>query len=124
MFTVSVDGRDYTVRFDGDRATLDGRTYQASVRAGEAASAGAAASSAPSGDGGGGTPFTAPMPGVVIRVQCANGDPVKEGSTLLVIEAMKMEMALSAPVSGVVSGLSVKAGDQVTSGQVLARIEA
>ncbi len=50
------------------------------------------------------------------------GDSVEEGETVLVLEAMKMEMAIAAPAAGVVSEILVSKGDQVTSGQVLATL--
>ncbi|OCB52344.1 acetyl/propionyl-CoA carboxylase subuit alpha [Mycobacterium malmoense] len=62
-----------------------------------------------------------PMPGSVIAVQAAAGAEVSEGDVVVVVEAMKMEHALSAPISGRVE-LLVSVGDQVTVDQVLARL--
>jgi acetyl/propionyl-CoA carboxylase alpha subunit len=62
----------------------------------------------------------APMPGAVVRVEVAEGDPVRAGMPILVLEAMKMEHTVRAPADGVVSAISVVAGQQVDSGQVLA----
>ena len=62
----------------------------------------------------------APMPGSVVRVEVDEGSEVTAGSTIIVLEAMKMEHAVRAPADGVVSTLAVRAGDQVESGQVLA----
>jgi 3-methylcrotonyl-CoA carboxylase alpha subunit len=66
----------------------------------------------------------APMPGKVIAVDVAEGDAVTAGQRLLVLEAMKMEHALTAPFDGVVTGLSVSAGSQVQVEAVLAVVEA
>ena len=63
-----------------------------------------------------------PMPGAVVAVHVAEGDRVEEGQVLLVVEAMKMEHALSAPHPGVVSGLSVRPGSQVAVDQLLASV--
>ncbi|MBI3213624.1 MAG: biotin/lipoyl-binding protein [Mycobacterium sp.] len=62
----------------------------------------------------------APMPGSVVRVEVGEGSRVTAGSTIIVLEAMKMEHTVRAPADGVVSTVAVRAGDQVESGQVLA----
>ncbi|MBL8656262.1 MAG: acetyl/propionyl/methylcrotonyl-CoA carboxylase subunit alpha [Altererythrobacter sp.] len=66
----------------------------------------------------------APMPGKVIAVDVAQGDAVIAGQRLLVLEAMKMEHALTAPFDGTVTELSVSAGSQVQVEAVLAVVEA
>jgi propionyl-CoA carboxylase alpha chain len=65
----------------------------------------------------------APMPGTVVRVQVAVGDRVRAGETVLAVEAMKMEHAITAPADGVVVTLPVATGAQVDTGDVLAVIE-
>ncbi len=64
----------------------------------------------------------APMPGKVIAVDIAEGQTVTAGQRLLVLEAMKMEHALTAPFDGVVEGLTVIAGGQVQVEAVLCRV--
>jgi 3-methylcrotonyl-CoA carboxylase alpha subunit len=64
----------------------------------------------------------APMPGKVIAVDVAEGLAVSAGQRLMVLEAMKMEHALTAPFDGVVEGLSVSAGSQVQVEAVLCRV--
>ncbi len=66
----------------------------------------------------------APMPGKVIAVDVAAGDTVTKGQKLLVLEAMKMEHALTAPFDGVVAELTVTAGSQVQVEALLVRVEA
>jgi 3-methylcrotonyl-CoA carboxylase alpha subunit/acetyl-CoA/propionyl-CoA carboxylase biotin carboxyl carrier protein len=58
----------------------------------------------------------APMPGTVLRVTAAVGDQVRAGDQLGVLEAMKMELALTAPVDGVVSDVACSVGDRVGLG--------
>ncbi len=65
----------------------------------------------------------APMPGSVIRLGAAAGDPVTAGQPLVWLEAMKMEHTISAPADGVLSELNVTVGQQVEVGAVLARVE-
>ncbi|NRQ49082.1 acetyl/propionyl/methylcrotonyl-CoA carboxylase subunit alpha [Aeromicrobium stalagmiti] len=57
--------------------------------------------------------LVAPMPGTVLRVDVAEGDRVTLGQQLGVVEAMKMELALTAPYDGVVSHVGAATGDQV-----------
>ncbi|QDH35888.1 acetyl/propionyl/methylcrotonyl-CoA carboxylase subunit alpha [Porphyrobacter sp. YT40] len=64
----------------------------------------------------------APMPGKVIAVDVAEGQAVTAGQRLMVLEAMKMEHALTAPFDGVVEGLAVSAGGQVQVEAVLCRV--
>jgi propionyl-CoA carboxylase alpha chain len=66
----------------------------------------------------------APMPGTVVRVDVAEGDPVTAGQPLLVLEAMKMEHPVTAPAGGIVTSLPVAVGRQVEAGAVLAVISA
>ncbi|MFO6446015.1 acetyl/propionyl/methylcrotonyl-CoA carboxylase subunit alpha [Erythrobacter sp. NE805] len=64
----------------------------------------------------------APMPGKVIAVDVAEGQAVTAGQRLMVLEAMKMEHALTAPFDGVVEGLAVSAGGQVQVEAMLCRV--
>ena len=68
--------------------------------------------------------IVAPMPGKVIAVDVAEGDQVTAGQRLMVLEAMKMEHALTAPFDGTVTQLSVSPGSQVQVEAVLAVVEA
>lgn len=64
----------------------------------------------------------APMPGKVIALDVAQGDTVTKGQRLMVLEAMKMEHALTAPFDGTVAELAVQQGAQVQVETTLARI--
>ena len=63
--------------------------------------------------------LVAPMPGAVVRIEVAEGDPVAAGQLLVVLEAMKMEHPITAPAAGVVAVAAVAVGDQVDGGQLL-----
>ena len=65
----------------------------------------------------------APMPGRVVVVRAAQGDKVVAGQELVVVEAMKMELALKAPRDGVVASVSAAAGDFVEADAVLVALE-
>jgi biotin carboxyl carrier protein len=65
----------------------------------------------------------APMPGLILDVSVKPGDVVNEGDYLLVLEAMKMENALTAPRDGVVKAVSIKKGDTVDKGELLIEME-
>jgi acetyl-CoA/propionyl-CoA carboxylase biotin carboxyl carrier protein len=71
-------------------------------------------------DGGGaGAALEAPMPGSVLAVRVSDGDSVRAGDVLVVLESMKMELEVIAPAAGTVQGLAVTVGDRVSGGQVL-----
>lgn len=65
----------------------------------------------------------APMPGLILEVNVKEGDEVKEGDYLLVLEAMKMENTLTAPRDGVVKSVSVGKTDTVEKNQLLIEME-
>jgi len=65
----------------------------------------------------------APMPGTVTRIAVKSGDSVSKGETLLVLEAMKMEIAMAAPHDGVVKSVAFAVGDMAKEGAELVTIE-
>jgi 3-methylcrotonyl-CoA carboxylase alpha subunit len=71
----------------------------------------------------GGDDIRAPMPGLVKHLAARPGAAVAAGDLLAVLEAMKMEHALTAPRDGVIAEVLVEAGAQVTDGALLARLE-
>jgi len=96
------------IAFDEGQA-IEFRRRKSSAGAGGAAS-----------DGG----LRAPMPGKIVAAHAKAGDTVVKGQPIVVLEAMKMEHALTAPFDGVVAEFNVSVGDQVVDGAVLAKIEA
>jgi len=70
-------------------------------------------------DNSGGTPLIAPMPGMIVGLDKKEGDTVKEGETILVLEAMKMENSLPAPISGTITKINQGVGDHVAKNDIL-----
>ena len=65
-----------------------------------------------------------PMPGQVLRILVQEGQQVKSGDSLVVLEAMKMEQTIRTTIHGVVQSILVKAGEVVAPGQMLVEISA
>ncbi len=135
-YSVKVEGRSYTVVVDGDRVRVGDKTYDVTADEGgqpgaaESAPAPAAAApaegtappAAPSAAGSDTVPVESHMPGKVVRIVAEPGTVVGDGDTVLMIEAMKMEVPVASPVSGTVVSVAVSAGDQVAESQVLAAV--
>ncbi len=109
-YTVIVNGQKYNVQV---KEGLDANVEVKSVsKAPEAVSKTTPSSSS-------GYEVKANLPGTVFKVAVANGQSVKEGDVLLVLEAMKMEIEVVAPQDGVVNSVLVNQGDSVEDGQTL-----
>ncbi len=65
----------------------------------------------------------APMPGIIIDIKAKEGDSVKEGDSLFILEAMKMENAIVSPKDTVIKSLFIKVGDAVEKGKLLIELE-
>jgi biotin carboxyl carrier protein len=63
------------------------------------------------------------MPGVVLNVLVSEGQEVKSGDVLLILEAMKMENEVTAPADGTVKELAVTKGTSVNTGDLMVVIE-
>ncbi|WP_425983127.1 biotin carboxylase N-terminal domain-containing protein [Brevundimonas sp. TWP1-2-1b1] len=105
------------IHFEPDRATTiyfdDGEPYRVSMEGPRGTSAGAVS------DGS----LRSPMPGKIVATPVKAGDAVTKGQPVVVLEAMKMEHALTAPFDGVVESVNAAVGDQVVDGFELARIK-
>ena len=84
-----------------------------------AAEAAPAPAAAPVSVGAGETPVNSPMPGSIFKIECRVGQSVKAGDVLIVLEAMKMEIEVSAPVDGTVKAIAVSAGATVNTDDLL-----
>lgn len=63
-----------------------------------------------------------PLPGVILDVKVREGDNVKKGDRLLILEAMKMENNIDSDKEGIIKSIKVKQGDSVLEGDVLIEI--
>ena len=114
---VTVNGRQYAVKLDGGVATVDGKSYSYGVKAAPAAGGGAAPAPVATG-----TDVKAELAAKVLRLSCSVGQSVAEGTVLLVLEALKMEMEVKSPLAGTVRSIHVEAGAQVGAGSPLVTV--
>ena len=114
------------------KVTLKGRVYEVEVEAGQAmlldeyeavapAAPAAAAAAAPAAPvvTGAGEPVTAPMPGTILKVNVTQGQAVKAGTVLCILEAMKMENEIMTSKDGTVTQVLVSKGSAVDTGAPL-----
>ena len=114
---VTVNGASYKVEMDTPVAPA------APVPAPAApAPAAAAAAPAPAAPAGAGKAVTSPLPGVIIEVSVKEGQAVKAGQKVAVIEAMKMENEIQASSDGTVTAILVHKGDSVLEGAEIVKI--
>ena len=125
-YKITLNGRTYEVEVEAGKAMLldeyeaiaPAAPAAAPVAAAPAAPAAAAAPAAPAVTGAG-EPVTAPMPGTILKVNVQNGQAVKEGQVLCVLEAMKMENEILASKNGTVTQVLVQKGSSVNTGDAL-----
>ena len=125
---VEVNGIPFEVTMHGsslveeDLPTVSTEGAAAPAAPAAAPAAEPAAAPATKGAAGAGTPVKAPLPGVVTKVLVQNGQAVKKGETVLVLEAMKMENNINAECDGAITGICVAPGDSVKEGTTLLTI--
>lgn len=124
-YKVTLNGRTYEVEVVADKAMCIAE-YEAIVPAAAPAAAPVAAApvaaAAPAAGGmtvTGGESVKAPMPGNILKVNVQNGQAVKAGEVLVVLEAMKMENEIMAPKAGTVTQVLVSKGSTVDTGAPL-----
>lgn len=119
---VSVNGVNYNVEIEDSPASAAEVPAAAPAPAASAAPAAPAAASPASTAPAGGKKVVSPLPGVVIDVCVKEGEAVKRGQKLVVLEAMKMENEILAESDGTVAKLLVSKGDSVLEGADIAVI--
>lgn len=119
-FNVTVNGNAYDVAVE--EITDGSAPAPVSAAPKKAAPAPKAAPAAPKAAAGAGEKVSAPMPGTILDIKVSNGDAVKKGQVIMVLEAMKMENDIVAPCDGSVTSILVNKGDSVNSSDTLATI--
>lgn len=126
VFSLLVDGGSYQAHvYPGDEGTLQvlmrGTLYEARIEDEREKRLSAA--------GGTGTALTgefvlrAPMPGLIVKIPVKEGDAVKKGDVLIILESMKMQNELKSPREGKVARIQVKPGDSVEQRQSMLSVE-
>lgn len=120
---VVVNGKSFQVELEGPRKVVSKtpriETKPHVVSAAEApdkTTAPGVASSVTRGD------ILAPLPGLILKLLVKEGDQVREGQTVAIMEAMKMENEIESPFTGMVASIPVKQGDTVLENALLMKI--
>ena len=119
-YIVTLNDKQYEVEVEKGKAVaayIGEAPAPAPVAAAPAPAAAPAAPAAPAG-----APVTSPMPGTILDVRCQQGQTVKNGDILFILEAMKMENEIFANKDGTVTSVCVSKGASVDTGSVLCTI--
>lgn len=115
-YTITVNGVAYDVTVE------EGGAGSAPARAAAPAPAAKPAAAKPAAAAAGGIEVKASVPGKVFKVEASVGQAVKAGDSIVILEAMKMEIPVVAPEDGTVASINVGVGDAVESGDLLASL--
>lgn len=119
-YVVTINGKQYDVEVEkvsGGYKPMSMGAKAAPAAPAPAAPAPAAPKAAPVSAGD--NTVTSPMPGTILGVKVKEGDAVKAGQLVIILEAMKMENEIVAPADGVVASVAVKEGDTVETDATL-----
>lgn len=105
LYTVSINGNRYQVRIENE---LDALISEMGLSLGNASVE---------------DEVLAPMPGLILEVNVSEGDTIKKGDFLCVLEAMKMENTLTAPRDGIIKSVNIAKGETVEKGKLLIELE-
>lgn len=115
--TITIGGSSYGIKIENGKAIVDGVSYDYSIKDGISQTTSTPTQATSSGTA---TPITAGLPGTVVKIVSPVGTQVSDGTTILIVEAMKMEVEIKSSVSGSVKEIKVKPGDSIVAGQELA----
>ena len=122
-YKITLNGKDYEMEVE---LLSDGEAVKAQAKAPSSAPKAAPAPAAPKAPApvtGGAGSVNSPMPGTILKVNLNEGDSVKAGQAVVVLEAMKMENDITAPKDGVVKTVAVAQGQTVAAGEFLFEVE-
>lgn len=128
-FKFKISGQDYSATVAEENAgslvvTVNGQAYQVEVPQTKAAAPVMARGNAGAAQAGGPKNINSELPGTVTKIVAANGQRVKKGDVLLVIEAMKMANDIVSDVEGTVQRIEVTEGQSVNQGDLLVEMVA
>lgn len=124
-YTITVNGTAYdvTVEETGEGASVAAPAAPKAAAPKAAAPKAAAPAKSNAAAGAGSVKVTAGAAGKVFKIEKKVGDAVKKGDSVVVVEAMKMEIPMVAPQDGTVASIDVAVGDAVEAGAVLATLK-
>ena len=117
FFDVTVNGATYEV--EAENAPAAAPAPVAAAAPVQAAPAAAAPAAKPAGAG---EKVPSPLPGVIIEISVKEGQQVKQGQKVVVLEAMKMENEIPAPKDGTITEIHVHKGDTLQEGDPVVTI--
>ena len=117
LFDVTVNGATYEV--ESENAPVAAPAPQPAAAPAQAAPAAAAPAAKPAGAG---EKVPSPLPGVIIEISVKEGQQVKAGQKVAVLEAMKMENEIPAPKDGTITDIHVHKGDTLQEGDPVVTI--
>ena len=117
LFDVTVNGATYEV--ESENAPVAAPAPQPAAAPAQAAPAAAAPAAKPAGAG---EKVPSPLPGVIIEISVKEGQQVKQGQKVVVLEAMKMENEIPAPKDGTITEIHVHKGDTLQEGDPIVTI--
>ncbi len=119
---VTVNGAAYQVEMENAPAPAQKSVQAPAATTVAPTNSAAAPAPKPAAPAGAGKPVTSPLPGVIIEVSVKEGQAVKAGQKVAVLEAMKMENEIQAPADGTVTAILVNKGDSVLEGAEIVKI--
>lgn len=127
-FKFKISGQDYSATVEENAGslvvTVNGQAYQVEVPQSKAAAPVMARATSGAAQAGGPKNINSELPGTVTKIVAANGQRVKKGDVLLVIEAMKMANDIVSDVEGTVQRIAVTEGQSVNQGDLLVEMVA
>lgn len=119
---VTVNGASYQVEMENAPAPVQKPVLAPATATAAPTATATAPAPKPAAPAGAGKPVTSPLPGVIIEVSVKEGQAVKAGQKVAVLEAMKMENEIQAPADGIVTAILVNKGDSVLEGAEIVKI--
>lgn len=125
LYSFLIDGESHETLIESDRAnyvvTLRGEQFQVHVEDERTRKFNAGRSAPATADGG--QSITAPIPGLIVKVQVEEGEQVEVGQPVVLLEAMKMENEIRTGRAGIITKVAVSEGERVEQNATLILIE-